>query len=128
MPMTARQMRLSRLRTWNIAPLHGRAEEMGGVIEPGWSVRSLSAADMLLPCRISKQRSGVTTAESTLEPSMRTNLAIAALIYPMIQAMFFGLGLLALLAVGAPSNVFPGMIAVTFVLSAPVALVIAPRL
>jgi hypothetical protein len=59
---------------------------------------------------------------------MRTNLAIAALIYPMIQALFFGLGLLPLLALGAPAKLFWGMIAATFVLSAPVALAIAPRL
>jgi hypothetical protein len=59
---------------------------------------------------------------------MRTNIAIAALIYPMIQAVLFGLGLLALLAMGAPAKLFPGAIAATFVLSAPIALVIAPRL
>ena len=59
---------------------------------------------------------------------MRTNLVIAAVLYPMVQAVFFGVGLLGLLAIGAPANLFPGMIAATFLLSAPVAIAIAPRL
>lgn len=62
---------------------------------------------------------------------MRTNLMIAALIYPMIQAVLFGLGLLALL--GAPvemqaTRLMPAMIGLTFIISAPLAWVIAPRL
>lgn len=59
---------------------------------------------------------------------MRTNLAIAALIFPMIQAMVFGLGLLGLLAADAPSGLYPLAIAATFLASLPMALLIAPRL
>lgn len=59
---------------------------------------------------------------------MRTNFAIAAVIYPMVQAVLFGMGLLGLLMVGAPSEAFPGVIAATFVAAAPLALLIAPRL
>ena len=59
---------------------------------------------------------------------MRTNLAIAAVIYPMIQAVLFGLGLLGLLGAGAPAALYPLMIAATLLTSLPIALVIAPRL
>lgn len=59
---------------------------------------------------------------------MRTNFAIAALIYPMVQAVIFGAGLLVLLALGSPPALFPPMIAATFLASAPVSLLIAPRL
>lgn len=59
---------------------------------------------------------------------MRTNFAIAALIYPMVQAVFFGMGLLALLAARAPAGAYPWMIAATFLASLPVALLMAPRL
>lgn len=59
---------------------------------------------------------------------MRTNLAIAALIFPMIQAMLFGAGVVALLAAAAPTVAYPVMIAVTFAASLPLSLLIAPRL
>jgi len=59
---------------------------------------------------------------------MRTNLAIAALVYPMVQAVAFGAGLLILLALGAPPAAFAPVIAATFVVSAPIALLMAPRL
>jgi hypothetical protein len=59
---------------------------------------------------------------------MRTNLAIAALIYPMVQAVMFGAGLLGLLVAHAPAQAFPVMIAATFAVSVPLALVLAPRL
>lgn len=59
---------------------------------------------------------------------MRTNLAIAAIVYLMVQAVLFGVGMLALLIMEAPSNAFAPMILATFVLSVPIALVIAPRL
>lgn len=59
---------------------------------------------------------------------MRTNLAIAALIFPMIQAVLFGIGLLAVLALGPSATLIFGMIAATFLVSAPVALALAPRL
>jgi hypothetical protein len=59
---------------------------------------------------------------------MRTNLAIAALIFPMIQAMLFGLGILGLLVASAPTIMYPVMIAATFLASLPIAFVLAPRL
>jgi hypothetical protein len=59
---------------------------------------------------------------------MRTNLAIAALIYPMIQAVLFGLGILGLLVADAPPRLYPLVIAATFVGSLPFALWIAPRM
>ena len=63
---------------------------------------------------------------------MRTRLAIAALIYPMIQAVLFGIGLGILLAAPVPpSQMLDGvwwMIGVTFLISAPAAWVLAPRL
>lgn len=59
---------------------------------------------------------------------MRTNLAIALLIYPMVQAVAFGLGLLAVLSIGVAQTAMPWMIAATVILSVPVAWLIAPRL
>ncbi|HEY0600779.1 hypothetical protein, partial [Brevundimonas sp.] len=63
---------------------------------------------------------------------MRTRLAIAALIYPMIQAVLFGLGLGALLAAPMPPSEMLGsiwwMIAATFLISAPIAWGMAPWL
>ena len=59
---------------------------------------------------------------------MRTNLAIAALIYPMVQAVLFGAGLIGLMVLGAPAGLFPVVIAATFVIAVPIALAIAPRL
>lgn len=63
---------------------------------------------------------------------MRTRLAIAALIYPMIQAVLFGIGLGALLiAPIAPSDLLNAvwwMIGITFLISAPLAWGMAPWL
>ena len=59
---------------------------------------------------------------------MRTNFAIAALIYPMVQAVVFGIGLLGLLVAGSPASLFPIVIAITFAVAVPIALAIAPRL
>lgn len=63
---------------------------------------------------------------------MRTRFAIAALIWPMIQAVLFGLGLLALLAApldaGRMAPAVWAMIAVTFVISTPIAWGMAPWL
>lgn len=59
---------------------------------------------------------------------MRTNLAIAALIYPMVQAIMFGLAFVPLAVLRAPSNLYFPAIAVTFIIAAPVALLLAPRL
>ena len=59
---------------------------------------------------------------------MRTNLAIAAVVYPMVQAVLFGLCLLGLLDTGAPAGLYPVAIAATFLASLPIALAVAPRL
>ncbi|RAK64266.1 hypothetical protein [Phenylobacterium kunshanense] len=59
---------------------------------------------------------------------MRTNLAIAVLIYPMVQAVAFGLGMLLVLTTGTAQWATPWMIAATFAVSVPVAWMIAPKL
>ena len=59
---------------------------------------------------------------------MRTNVAIAALIYPMVQAVLFGAGMIGLLMLGSPASLFPVVIGATFLIAVPIALVIAPRL
>lgn len=63
---------------------------------------------------------------------MRTRFAIAALIYPMIQAVLFGIGLgILLIAPVPPSQMLNGiwwMIGVTFLISVPLAWGMAPRL
>lgn len=63
---------------------------------------------------------------------MRTRFAIAALIWPMIQGVLFGLGLLALLAAPLEASQMQGavwwMIGVTFALSTPIAWGMAPWL
>lgn len=59
---------------------------------------------------------------------MRTNLAITALIYPMVQAVVFGLIMVPMLIAGAPDRTLPFAIAATFFVAAPFALAIAPRM
>lgn len=59
---------------------------------------------------------------------MRTNLAIAILIYPMVQAVAFGLGMLVVLTTQTAQWAMPWMIATTFAVSVPIAWVIAPKL
>ncbi len=63
---------------------------------------------------------------------MRTRFAIAALIWPMIQGVLFGLGMIALLVGGLEAselmNAVWWMIGVTFVIAVPIAWVLAPRL
>lgn len=63
---------------------------------------------------------------------MRTRLAIAALIWPMIQAVLFGIGMLALLIAPLPASglltAVWWMIGVTFVVAAPLAWGMAPWL
>ena len=63
---------------------------------------------------------------------MRTRFAIAALIWPMIQAVLFGIGVIGLLAAPvAASDMLTAvwwMIGVTFVISVPIAWGMAPRL
>ncbi|HWQ86973.1 hypothetical protein [Brevundimonas sp.] len=63
---------------------------------------------------------------------MRTRFAIAALIWPMIQAVLFGLGMIGLLVapLGASQllTAIWWMIAATFVISVPIAWGMAPWL
>ena len=63
---------------------------------------------------------------------MRTRFAIAALIWPMIQAVLFGLGVVALLAAPLEASQMMTaiwwMIGVTFVVSVPIAWGMAPWL
>ncbi|MDI1327626.1 MAG: hypothetical protein PSV23_12610 [Brevundimonas sp.] len=63
---------------------------------------------------------------------MRTRFAIAALLWPMIQAVFFGLGMVALLAAPLEASEIMAavwwMIAATGAVSVPLAWVLAPRL
>lgn len=63
---------------------------------------------------------------------MRTRLAIAALIWPMIQGVLFGLGMIGLLAAPlSPSELLTAvwwMIGLTFLISTPVAWGMAPWL
>ena len=59
---------------------------------------------------------------------MRTNFAIAALIYPMVQAVVFGIAFIGLELLRAPSSAYPGVILATFVFAVPFALAIAPRM
>lgn len=59
---------------------------------------------------------------------MRTNFAIAALIYPMVQAVLFGtgLGLLLVLHLATEPVAVALMVVATFAAAVPAALVIAP--
>ena len=63
---------------------------------------------------------------------MRTRFAIAALIWPMIQAVLFGLGVVGLLAAPIEASALGiavwWMVAGTVVISTPLAWVLAPRL
>ena len=63
---------------------------------------------------------------------MRTRFAIAALIWPMIQAVLFGLGVIGLLAAPLEASQMMTaiwwMIAATCAVSVPLAWVMAPRL
>jgi hypothetical protein len=62
---------------------------------------------------------------------MWTRLQIASMVFMMVQAVLFGIGMVSILA--TPLNqsamtLVPWMIAVSFVISAPLAWLIAPRL
>lgn len=62
---------------------------------------------------------------------MRTRVLIAALLFPMIQAVLFGLGLIPILATQTAAQAqvsLPWMIALTVLVSAPAAWFMAPRL
>lgn len=62
----------------------------------------------------------------------KTRAAIAALIYSMTNAVLFGAGLIIVLTVPALSAAaavwIPAVVAASFILAAPIAWVIAPRL
>lgn len=62
---------------------------------------------------------------------MRTRIAIAALIYMMVQGVLFGLGVIAIMA--SPLNaqaqtLIPWLVGVSAIVSVPIAWIIAPRL
>lgn len=62
---------------------------------------------------------------------MTNDIRIAILIYPLVQAVSFGVGTLAILTTPLSAQamtLMPAMIAVTALMSIPVALWIAPRL
>lgn len=63
---------------------------------------------------------------------MRTRLWIAALLFPMVNAVLFGVGVTALLSIPAmseqASSLFWIVVAVSFVIAGPVSWFIAPRL
>lgn len=63
---------------------------------------------------------------------MKTRLWIAAMVYPMVNAVFFGAFAIAVMSIPAlneaASTLFPVIIPASFVLAAPVAWLLAPRL
>lgn len=63
---------------------------------------------------------------------MKTRLWIAAMVYPMVNAVLFGTAAIAMLSIPAldemAATLFPIVIAASFALAAPIAWVIAPRL
>jgi len=63
---------------------------------------------------------------------MKTRLWIAALIFPVINGLLFGLGVIPLLSIPAlaehAKTLFPYIVAASFVAGVPVAWFIAPRL
>jgi hypothetical protein len=63
-----------------------------------------------------------------METPVRTNFAIAAVIYPMVQGVVFACVFIPLLALGAPDRILVIAIGATFFVAAPIALLVAPRL
>lgn len=62
---------------------------------------------------------------------MRTRIAVAALLYMMVQGVLFGIGMVSVLTLAPASRapmLIPWMIGLTVMLSVPVAWMIAPRL
>ncbi len=63
---------------------------------------------------------------------MRTRFWIAALIFPMVNAILFGIGVVPLLSIDAlaehAGTLFPFVVGGSFLIAAPIAWVIAPRL
>ena len=62
---------------------------------------------------------------------MKTRLSIAVLVYMMVQAVFFGVGAVLVLATPAKEfamTLMPWVVALSSIVSVPVAWMIAPRL
>ena len=63
---------------------------------------------------------------------MRTRLWIAALIYPVVNAVLFGMGVIPMLSIDAladqASILFPFMVVGSLIIAVPIAWMIAPRL
>lgn len=63
---------------------------------------------------------------------MRTRLWIAALIFPVVNSVLFGLGVIPLLSIESLSDqvraLFPFVVASSFVLAVPISWMLAPRL
>lgn len=63
---------------------------------------------------------------------MKTRLWIAAMLYPMVNAVLFGLGVVPLLSIPVLRehawSLFPLVVAASFVVAAPISWIIAPRL
>lgn len=63
---------------------------------------------------------------------MKTRIWIAALIFPVINALLFGMGVIPLLSIPAlaehAKTLFPYVVVASFVVAVPVAWMIAPRL
>ncbi len=63
---------------------------------------------------------------------MRTRLWIAAMVYPMVNAVLFGIAAITMLSIPAlnerASTLFLYIVPASFLLSAPIAWMIAPRL
>lgn len=63
---------------------------------------------------------------------MKTRIWIAALIFPVINALLFGIGVIPLLSIPDwaehAKTLFPYVVAASFVIAVPVAWIVAPRL
>jgi len=63
---------------------------------------------------------------------MKTRFWIAAMIFPVVNAVLFGVGTIPLLSIAVlaeqASTLFPYVVAGSFLLAAPIAWLIAPRL
>lgn len=63
---------------------------------------------------------------------MKTRLWIAVLLYPVVNAVLFGLGVISLLSFKSLADhltiLMPSMVVISFILAAPIAWFVAPRL
>lgn len=66
------------------------------------------------------------------EVSMKTQLWIAAMLYPVVNAVLFGMGTIPLLSIKSlsqqASTLMPTVVIASLILAAPIAWFIAPRL